>query len=250
MEERIALFREYETGAFSVTELCARYGISRETFYVWKRRRASGEPHWFEERSHAVESCPHATASQLADCLIATRRRFPHFGPKKVKAWLERGRPEIDWPAASTIGDILKREGLVETRRRRRRAIAQGEVVAPASVPNEEWSIDFKGWFRTRDGTRCDPLTITDAASRFLVEVRIVDPTWAGVKGALERVFADIGLPMRSAPITVHRSDPRGGRPFGTLGVVAQARHRAALHPAGESAGQRPARAHAPHSEG
>ncbi len=108
MEERIALFREYETGAFSVTELCARYGISRETFYVWKRRHASGEPHWFEERSHAVENCPHATASQLADCLIATRRRFPHFGPKKVKAWLERGRPEVDWPAASTIGDILE----------------------------------------------------------------------------------------------------------------------------------------------
>ena len=102
VEERIGLFREYETGAFSVTELCARHGISRETFYVWKRRRASGEPHWFEERSHAVETCPHATAGRLADRIIATRRRFPHFGPKKIKAWLERERPEVDWPAAST----------------------------------------------------------------------------------------------------------------------------------------------------
>src|SRR5919108_1716316 len=78
MEERIALFREYETGAFSVTELCARYGISRETFYVWKRRRASGEPRWFEEKSHAVSSCPHATAGGLAEHIIAARRRFPH----------------------------------------------------------------------------------------------------------------------------------------------------------------------------
>ncbi|WP_407654543.1 DDE-type integrase/transposase/recombinase [Bradyrhizobium prioriisuperbiae] len=86
-------------------------------------------------------------------------------------------------------------------------------MVAPASVPNEEWSIDFKGWFRTRDGTRCDPLTITDAASRFLVEVRIVDPTWAGVKGALERVFADIGLP------DAIRSD--NGTPFGSTGRAA-----------------------------
>ncbi len=211
VEERIALFREYETGAFSVTELCARHGISRETFYVWKRRRASGEPHWFEERSHAVATCPHATAGRLADRIIATRRRFPHFGPKKIKAWLERERPEVDWPAASTIGDILNREGLVEARRRRRRAIAQGEVVAPASAPNEEWAIDFKGWFRTRDGTRCDPLTITDTASRFLVEVRIVDPTGAGVRGALERVFQDIGLP------NAIRSD--NGAPFGSTGA-------------------------------
>lgn len=211
MEERIALFREYETGAFSVTELCARHGISRETFYVWKRRRAGGEPHWFEERSHAVLSCPHAMADCLAEHIIATRRRFPHFGPKKVKAWLERERPELAWPAASTIGDLLKREGLVEPRRRRRRAIAQGEVVAPARAPNEEWAIDFKGWFRTRDGTRCDPLTVTDAASRYLVEVRIVDPTWVGVRAALERVFKDIGLP------DAIRSD--NGAPFGSTGA-------------------------------
>src|SRR5580698_94806 len=211
VEQRIGLFREYETGAFSVTELCARHGISRETFYVWRRRREGGEPDWFEERSHAVQSCPHATAGRLADRIIATRRRFPHFGPKKIKAWLERERPEVDWPAASTIGDILNREGLVEARRHRRRAIAQGEVVAPARAPNEEWAIDFKGWFRTRDGTRCDPLTITDTASRFLVEVRIVDPTGAGVRGALERVFQDIGLP------DAIRSD--NGAPFGSTGA-------------------------------
>ena len=64
VEERIALFREFETRAFSVTELCERHGISRETFYVWKHRRASGQAHWFEDRSHAVEGCPHATAGR------------------------------------------------------------------------------------------------------------------------------------------------------------------------------------------
>lgn len=209
MEERIALFREYETGAFSVTELCARHGISRETFYVWKRRRENGGPHWFEERSHATKSCPHATEGQLAKHIVATRRRFPHFGPKKVKAWLEHERPELDWPAASTIGDILKREGLVEARRRRRRAIAQGEVVSPASAPNEEWAIDFKGWFRTRDGTRCDPLTITDAMSRYLIEVRIVDPTWSGVKALWNAFSARSACPTRSARTTGHSSDRR-----------------------------------------
>jgi len=211
VEERMALLREYETGVFTVAELCRRHGISRETFYVWKRRRASGEARWFEDRSHAVGSCPHTTSGRIADGIIAARRRFAHFGPKKIKAWLEREQPEVDWPAASTMGDILKREGLVEARRRRRRAIAQGEVVVPATAANEEWSIDFKGWFRTHDGERCDPLTITDAASRYLIEVRIVDPTWAGVRGALERVFEEIGLP------DAIRSD--NGSPFGSTGA-------------------------------
>jgi transposase InsO family protein len=211
VEARIALFGEYATGVFTVAELCRRHGISRETFYVWKRRRESGETRWYEDRSHAVERCAHATAGGLADGIVAVRRRFAHFGPKKIKAWLEREAPDVAWPAASTIGDILKREGLVEARRRRRRAIAQGEVVAPATAANEEWGIDFKGWFRTADGTRCDPLTISDAASRYLIEVRIVEPTWAGVRGALERIFADIGLPGAI------RSD--NGSPFGSPGA-------------------------------
>ena len=211
MEERIALFRDYETGVFTVSELCRRHGISRETFYVWKRRRESGDPRWFEELSHAAASCPHATSDWVADRVIAVRQRFPDFGPKKIKAWLERHSPNVNWPAASTIGDILKREGLVEARRRRQRAIAQGELVSPATVANDEWSIDFKGWFRTADGTRCDPLTLTDAASRYLVEVRIVEPTLAGVRGAMEPVFAEVGLPGAI------RSD--NGAPFGSTGA-------------------------------
>jgi transposase InsO family protein/transposase-like protein len=213
--ERIALMMEFETSVFTVAELCRRHGISRETFYVWQRRWASKEARWFEDKSHAVASCPHATDGRIAERIVAVRRQFPHFGPKKIKAWLEdasrRKGDSMAWPAASTIGDILKRAGLVEPQRRRRRAIAQGEVVAPAHDPNDEWSIDFKGWFRTADGTRCDPLTITDQASRFLVEVRIVDPTWAGVRGALERVFEHVGLPAAI------RSD--NGTPFGSTGA-------------------------------
>jgi transposase InsO family protein len=211
VEERIALFRDYETGVFTVSDLCRRHGISRETFYVWKRRREGGEARWFEELSHAPASCPHATSGRVADRVIAVRRRFPYFGPKKIKAWLERDAPKVDWPAASTIGDILKREGLVEGRRHRQRAIPQGDVISPATAANEEWSIDFKGWFRTADGRRCDPLTLADAASRYLVDVRIVEPTWAGVRGAMERIFGTVGLPEAI------RSD--NGSPFGSTGA-------------------------------
>ncbi len=211
VEERIALFRDYEAGVFTVTELCRRYGVSRETFYFWKRRRDSGVPQWWEERSHAAASCPHRTAETVAAAVIGVRNRFCHFGPKKIKAWLSANEPGTFWPAASTMGDILKREGLIPARPRRRRAIAQGEAAAPAAAPNDEWAIDFKGWFRTRDGERCDPLTVSDAASRYLIEVRNAEPSTASVRLVLERVFQEAGLPAAI------RSD--NGAPFGSCGA-------------------------------
>ena len=211
MEERIAMLRDYETGAFTVSELVARYGVSRETFYVWKRRRERGEERWFDARSRAPGHCPHATGKRQVAAVVALRKSKPRFGAKKIRATLLEHRPDLAWPAASTIGDILKRKGLIAAPERRRKPVEQGEIVAGAVEPNGEWSIDFKGWFRTRDGERCDPLTVADTASRYLIAARIVEPTWAGVRLALERVFAAVGLPEAM------RSD--NGCPFGSTGA-------------------------------
>ncbi len=211
VEEHIALFRDYETGVFTVTGLCRRYGVGRETFYVWKRRRDSGAPRWREERSHAAASCPHRTAETVAAAVTGVRNRFTHFGPKKIRAWLSATEPGAVWPAASTMGGILKREGLILGRPGRRRAIAQGEAAAPVADPDDEWAIGFKGWFRTRGGERCDPLTITDAASRYLIEVRNTGPSYAGGRPVLERIFQEAGLPKAI------RSD--NGAPFGSCGA-------------------------------
>ena len=211
VEERITMFREWDSGAFTVAELGSRYGISRETFYVWKRRRQSGDERWFEERSRAPEHCPHATPAAQVDQIVAMRKRYPRFGAKKIRGKLIEKQSSIDWPAASTIGDILKRQGLIVAKDRRRRPMAVGEIVAGSQQPNGEWSIDFKGWFRTRDGERCDPLTIEDTASRYLLETRIVEPTWAGVRLALEGIFAEVGMPEAL------RSD--NGSPFGSTGA-------------------------------
>ena len=98
VEERIAMFRELESEAFNVTELARRYGVSRETFYLWKRRRDSGDECWFEERSRAPKICPHATPDERIEEIVAMRRRFPRFGAEKVRAKLIEKRPSVDWP--------------------------------------------------------------------------------------------------------------------------------------------------------
>ncbi len=211
MEERVRLFGLLDSGGFTATALCDQFGISRETFYVWKARRDSGDPRWFEDRSHRVDSCPHATPEAIAAIVIATRKRFKFFGPKKIRGWLMEHHPQTAWPAASTIGDILKRAGLVEARKRARRPAPQGDLHPLPDHPNTEWAMDFKGWFRTADGQRCDPFTVTDAASRYLLAVQIAPMTTAGVCCVLTRVFRDCGLP------DAIRSD--NGAPFGSRGA-------------------------------
>jgi transposase InsO family protein len=212
MEQRIRLLEDYDTGAFAVSELCARYGVSRETFYAWRARRVAGGEAWFMDRSHAPGSCPHRTSEALATRVLAVRGRFPHFGPKKIRAWLEREEPRAAWPAASTMGDLLKRAGLIKAPPRRRRRIERGPVVDLVQAPNAEWCCDFKGWFRTRDGRRCDPLTITDAFSRYLVDTRIAEPSIEGVKPVFEAAFHTHGLPQAI------RCD--NGSPFGSRGAA------------------------------
>ena len=86
-------------------------------------------------------------------------------------------RPRQAWPAASTIGEMIAREGLVVPRKRRRRVSPYTEPLAAADGPNRVWCADFKGWFRTGDGVRIDPLTISDAHSRYLLRCQVVEKT-------------------------------------------------------------------------
>ena len=90
IEQRIRMLWEYETGNWSVSELCRRYGICRDTFYEWRDRKGTGDPEWFRDRSHAPPDCPHRTSGTIAEKVIATRRRFPYLGPRKLLAVLER----------------------------------------------------------------------------------------------------------------------------------------------------------------
>ena len=210
--ERLRFIERVTAGEEPVTELCRAYGISRKTGYkLIHRYEAHGEDGLLD-RSRAPHYHPNATPRELAERIVEAKRAHPSWGPKKLIAWLRDIDPGVPWPAHSTAGGILDRAGLVQRRRRRRRASPWNEPFAHAIVPNDVWCIDFKGWFRTGDGTRVDPLTVQDAASRYLIACRGLErPTGPETRRALARAFREYGLPQ------VIRTD--NGPPFAGVGL-------------------------------
>lgn len=191
-------------------ELCVQYGISEKTGYKWRARFRALGPAGLLDAPHAPRSCPHQTPPEQHALLCAARRAHPTWGARKLRAWLRVEHPTLHWPAPSTITTLLDRAGLVRHRRRRRHgsalAGARGPCDAPA--PNALWTMDYKGQFRTGDGRWCYPLTIVDAASRFLLAcVAHRAPDTAATQAVLTQCFRTYGLP------TAMLSD--NGAPFG-----------------------------------
>jgi putative transposase len=218
MEQRLEFIREYESGLFTMTELVAHYGVSRKTAYKWLDRYERGGAPGLAEQSRRPHHSPQATAADLVEMIVALRRRHPRWGAKKLLAVLSRREPSLTWPARSTVCDLLKDRGLVESRRRRYRAPEPGRSpVTPATSPNEVWTTDFKGEFRTGDGCYCYPLTLRDGFSRFVLRCdALAGRTTVATRSRFERAFADYGLPQRI------RSD--NGGPFASpaLGGLSQ----------------------------
>lgn len=212
MDERRKFVREHRRQAVSMSELCSRFGISRRTGYKWLARFDElGEP-GLSDRSRAPAKHPNTTPQELENVIVELRRAHMRWGPRKLRAWLKTRRPEREWPAASTFGDILRRHGLVLPFTARRRCPPFTHPLAHANGPNAVWCADFKGWFRTIDGSRCDPLTITDAYSRYLLCAQRLDRTdGEHVKPVMERAFKHYGLPEAI------RTD--NGPPFASIAV-------------------------------
>lgn len=153
--------------------------------------RRGGADHGLVERSRAPHTHGRATSPAVAARVTALRQTHPTWGPKKRRAVLADRAPEIAWPAASTLGELLPRQGLSQPRRRHRYVTPLTQPLLATTAPNEVWTADFKGWVRTGDGTRCDPFTVADAYSRFVLCCRIVPPTGAAV--APRGVVAHVG---------------------------------------------------------
>lgn len=196
MSQRLRFISELESCLYTMTELCERYGISRKTGYKWAQRYVEQGPGGLEDRPHTAKSFPHQVSPEQAKRVLDLRRRFPRWGPRKLLACLERSHPEESWPAASTIGDLLKRHGLVAARSSRRRRLPPRPPQVEVTGPNDVWSSDFKGQFRLSDGRLCYPLTVSDGFSRYLLGCQGLETTSCEAsKPVFERLFRQYGVP-------------------------------------------------------
>lgn len=214
LDERMSFVVAYRQGEESLAEVCRRFGVSTKTGRKWVQRYREGGPGGLLDRSRAPHRHPNAADADIVQMVIMARIEHPSWGPRKLIPWLRRNWPEAVLPAPSTAGDILRRHGLVTPRKRVRRTDPWTRPFEDCTAPNETWCIDFKGWFRTRDGVRCDPLTITDAYSRQLLCCRgLASQRGRGVRTAMERVFREYGLPatIRSDNGTPFASTALGG---------------------------------------
>ena len=216
--QRVRFLLELESCLYTMSELCARYGISRKTGYKWACRYGQEGLAGLQERSRRPKSCPHSTAVEVERALVELRQKHPSWGPRKLRAWLGERRPEVAWPAASTIGDVLRRHGLVPARpAARRRVLAPVQPLSQAVGANDVWTSDFKGQFRTGDHRFCYPLTVLDAYSRYLVGLVGLDSVReSGVWPVFERLFREYGLPAAI------RTD--NGSPFASTAVAGLSR--------------------------
>jgi transposase InsO family protein len=212
MDERMMFVSEWLAGDRSKAEICRRYGVSRKTGYKIAGRYEREGPAGLFDRSRAPHGHPNAVGEEEEAMILALRAEHPSWGPKKIKARLETVHRHRTWPAASTIGAILSRHGLVARRKLRRRAAPPVSPLRAACEANQVWGIDFKGWFRTGDGARCDPLSISDLASRYVIRLQAVTRTdEEHVWPVIEAAFIEFGVPETM------RSD--NGPPFASTGA-------------------------------
>lgn len=212
VDQRESLVLELLQGV-PLARVCRRFGVSRPTGYKWLARYRQLGRLGLEDQPHDASRHPNQVAAELEAMVLIVRRKHMRWGPKKLLAHLERRLGGIAWPAPSTIGGILQRHGLTVPRKIRRRTPPYTQPLSHCAGANEVWCTDFKGWFRTLDGDRCDPLTITDAFSRYLLRVQALERTdGESVWSVFEALFRDKGLPAAI------RSD--NGSPFATHGIA------------------------------
>lgn len=198
MDQRTQFIADHLRETQTITELCDRYGVSRKTGYKWIDRYLRLGPAGLEEHSRRPHRAPNQTADEIVAAILEARQRHPVWGGKKLRALLQRRHPRWTLPGRSTVCDILRRHGLVPTRRSRRRLGHPGKPTTIMGAPNAVWCADYKGQFKTGDGRYCYPLTVTDGFSRYLLGCQGLGST-AGPEAqpVFTRLFKEYGLPLR-----------------------------------------------------
>jgi putative transposase len=201
----------------SVSAWCRTFGISRKTAYKWLHRFTDGGRRNLGDHSRRPHRIPLRLRRKWLERIARTRQRHRHWGAKKIQICLLRQYGQA--PATATIARWLQRLQLTTPRRRRPRKACwlRPPPLTGATAPNHVWTADFKGWFRTRNGQRVEPLTIRDLFSRYVLAIRLLpDQRWQPVKTVFTRLFQQYGLPQ------VIRTD--NGGPFASTGPAGLSR--------------------------
>ena len=224
MSERLAFVQACLDRKKRIVEICSDFGISEKTGHKQLKRFREEGIEGLKDRSHAGLTHPYRIAPEVVERVIALRRRYPLYGAQMLRDWLLQHEPDIRWPAASSIGELLKRANLIRSKRRHqspeRKALFGSRT--RAVEPNMVWTADFKGQFRLRKGSGvyCYPLTVLDLHTHYLLGCKALETTSvAPTRQAFVRLFREYGLPL------VLRTD--NGIPFaqpnalGRLGALA-----------------------------
>jgi putative transposase len=197
MSQKLEFIEKATASGANVSALCREYGISRQTGHKWIRRYREHGYLGLVEQSRRPVSSPLATGEEIVVGILELRERHPSWGPQKIAQVLAR-QLGSNAPSRSTVARVLVRLGKVRRRRRPVRIWSvEGRPRVEVKAPNDLWTIDFKGWWRARNGDKCEPLTVRDACSRKVLAVALVVATrGTQVRRVLERLFRLHGLPL------------------------------------------------------
>lgn len=215
MDSKIQFLGEYLKNEKSITELCKKHNISRPTAYKVINRYNQEGINGLDERSKAHINHPSVTPEAVQSFLLEVKGKYPTWGPKKIKQFLKIEYPDKKWPAASTIGDIFKKNGLVIPAKKRPNLVTPyTRPFEECNQPNDVWSADYKGNFYLKNNNgSCYPLTITDNFSRFIIDcVSLSSPNLKETMKVFEKVFNTYGLPKAI------RTD--NGTPFASSSIM------------------------------
>ena len=214
MSERIKMMVAYNEGEVGVSELARQFGVSRKTTYKWIERYEEGGWDALEDRSRAAHHHPNAVSAEVEAEVLRLKAQRSLWGAPKLRRKLEQTVGAEHCPAESTISAILRRHGLSRVQRRRWRAVPSAQPLGHCREANAVWCADFKGWFRTGDGAKCTPLTISDGHSRYLLACQGLDGStgWLTVQPLFIAAFRRYGMPQAM------RTD--NGAPFATRGLA------------------------------
>jgi putative transposase len=183
----------------NISELCREYGISRQNGYKWLQRFRAEGVEGLKDRSRRPKTLPESTSAELVLQVLELRASHPWWGPKKLHDVLSKRMGATPTPSRRTLARILKRTGAIQHRRLRRSPRPGTPKFAPdppVTAPNDLWTADFKGWWRTHDGARCEPLSVRDVFSRFVLALRALPGTKdASARSEFELLFQRYGMP-------------------------------------------------------